>query len=56
MRKVWACYMLGLDPEDETDDFKIMSFILNADGTPNLSSIAFYPPQSEWNVSGARDA
>lgn len=53
-RKVWTCYMLGLDPEDETDDFKITSFLLNADGTPNLSSISFYPPQSGWNVSEAR--
>ena len=55
-RKVWECYALGLDPEDNsaTNDFKIVSFPLKADGTPDIEHIVFDPPQARWNVSGAR--
>ena len=51
-RKVWECYALGLDPEDNsaTNDFKITSFPLKADGTPDLEHIVFEPPQARWNV------
>ena len=51
-RKVWECYVLGLDPE-KTGDFKITSFPMKADGTPDLSAITFEPAQSRWNLSGA---
>ena len=51
-RKVWECYALGLDPEDNsaTNDFKITSFPLKADGTPDVEHIVFDPPQARWNV------
>ncbi|MBP5410861.1 MAG: leucine-rich repeat protein, partial [Lachnospiraceae bacterium] len=51
-RKVWECYVLGLDPEDNsaTNDFKITSFPLKADGTPDIEHIVFDPPQARWNV------
>ena len=52
-RKVWECYVLGLDPE-KTDDFKITSFPMNADGTPDLAHLVFDPPQANWNVRNAR--
>ncbi len=32
-RKVWECYLLGLDPERADDDFRIVSFALK-DGKP----------------------
>lgn len=32
-RKVWECYLLGLDPEEADDDFRIASFEL-VDGVP----------------------
>ena len=53
-RKVWGCYVLGLDPEVGTKDFKITSFPMKADGTPDLAGIVFEPPQVQWNVPGAR--
>ena len=51
-RKVWECYALGLNPEDNstTNDFKITSFPLKADGTPDIEHIIFDPPQAKWNV------
>ena len=51
-RKVWECYALGLDPEDNsaTNDFKITSFPLKSDGTPDVEHIVFDPPQARWNV------
>ncbi len=52
-RKVWECYAVGLDPTDATDDFRITSFPMKADGTPDFDNLVFDPPQSEWNVSGA---
>ena len=51
-RKVWECYVLGLAPE-KTDDFKITSFPMKSDGTPDLSAITFEPEQNQWNLSGA---
>jgi hypothetical protein len=51
---VAACYVVGLDPEIATNDFKITSFPLKADGTPDIEHIVFDPPQARWNVSGAR--
>ena len=54
-RTVWTCYMLGLDPvnNDATNDFRITLFPMNADGTPDLANILFYPPQAHWNIQGA---
>ena len=51
-RKVWECYVLGLNPEDNsaTNDFKITSFPLKPDGTPDIEHIVFDPPQAKWNV------
>lgn len=49
-RKVWECYVLGLDPEVATNDFRITSFQMKADGTPDLEHIVFDPPQAWWNV------
>ena len=51
-RKVWECYVLGLDPE-KTGDFKITSFPMKSDGTPDLSAITFEPEQKRWNLPGA---
>ena len=53
---VAECYVVGLDPQSATNDFKITSFPLKADGTPDLDAIlsGIDPPQSKWNVSGAR--
>ncbi len=53
-RPVWACYALGLDPQDATSDFRIASFPMKADGTPDLENLEFEPTQDRWNVSGAR--
>ena len=52
-RKVWECYVLGLDPENATNDFRITSFPMKADGAPDLSGLTFEPPKEKWNVSGA---
>ena len=53
---VAECYLVGLDPQSATNDFKITSFPLKADGTPDWDAIlaGIDPPQSKWNVSGAR--
>ncbi len=55
-RKVWECYVVGLDPGngDATNDFRIVSFPMKADGTPDLENLAFEPPHAQWNVQGAR--
>ncbi|MBR3222841.1 MAG: SUMF1/EgtB/PvdO family nonheme iron enzyme [Kiritimatiellae bacterium] len=50
---VVECYVVGLDPEKADEDFKITSFPMNADGTPDLANIAFAPAQEQWNVPGA---
>ena len=50
--KVWECYVVGLDPQGE-EAFRITTFQMNADGTPDLNSIAFAPAQEQWNVPGA---
>ena len=42
--------MLGLDPKVATNDFRIVSFPMKADGTPDLAGIVFDPPQGRWNV------
>ena len=52
-RPVWACYALGLDPQDATIDFRIASFPMKADGTPDLVNVAFDPPKAQWNVPDA---
>ena len=52
-RKVWECYVVGLDPQ-KMDEFKISAFPMKVDGTPDLENIAVDPPQSQWNVPGAR--
>lgn len=52
-RKVWECYVLGLNPEAAAEDFKITEFALNADGTLNLESVKYEPEHSTWNLSGA---
>ncbi len=53
-RPVWACYALGLDPQDATSDFLIASFPMKSDGTPDLENITVDPPKAQWNVPGAR--
>ena len=53
-RKVWECYVLGLDPQDATSDFRIASFPMKADGTPDFEGMTVDPPPSQWNVPGAR--
>jgi len=50
---VVECYVVGLDPEKADEDFKITSFPMKADGTPDLANLVFDPPQAEWNVPGA---
>ncbi len=52
-RPVWACYAVGLDPQVATNDFRIASFPMKADGTPDLASVAFDPPREQWNVPDA---
>ena len=52
-RPVWACYALGLDPQDAASDFRIASFPMKADGTPDFANVAFDPPQEQWNVPDA---
>ena len=49
---VAECYVLGLDPENETNDFRIVSFPIR-NGSPDIGGIAVYPPQEAWNVQGA---
>ena len=51
---VVECYVIGLDPESTTNDFKITFFPMKADGTPDLENIVFDPPEARWNVEGAR--
>ena len=53
-RKVWECYVLGLDPEIATNDFKITSFPIKTDGTPDLANLEFEPTQDKWNVPRAQ--
>ena len=53
-RKVWECYVLGLDPEDATKNFKITALPMNADGTPDFANMAYEPSKDKWNVPGAR--
>jgi hypothetical protein len=50
---VAECYVVGLDPESATNDFRITSFPMKADGTPDLEHMMFDPPQLRWNVQGA---
>ena len=52
-RKVWECYVVGLDPQ-KMDEFKISAFPMKADGTPDIEAITISPPQSKWNVNGAQ--
>ena len=52
-RKVWACYAVGLDPQVATNDFRIASFPMKADGTPDFANVAFDPPREQWNVPDA---
>ena len=47
------CYLLGIDPEEPTEDFKITSFPMKADGSPDFDAIIFSPPQAKWNFQGA---
>ena len=47
---VAECYVVGLDPEIATNEFKITSFPMKADGTPDIEHIVFDPPQERWNV------
>ena len=53
-RKVWECYVVGLDPNDSTNDFRITSFPMKANGMPDLENIRFEPSQERWNVHDAR--
>ena len=49
-RRVWECYVVGLDPEIATNDFRITSFPMKADGTPDFGGMTVDPPPSQWNV------
>ena len=49
-RKVWECYVLGLNPEVATNDFRITSFPMKADGTPDFGGMTVDPPPIQWNV------
>ena len=51
--KVWECYALGLDPQVATSAFRIASFPMKADGTPDLANVAFDPPRERWIVPDA---
>ena len=53
-RAVAECYVVGVDPESATNDFKITSFPMKADGTPDLANLEFEPTQDKWNVPGAQ--
>jgi hypothetical protein len=50
---VVGCYVLGLDPQDATSDFRIASFPMKADGTPDFANVTFDPPKAQWNVPDA---
>ena len=39
-----------MDPKVATNDFRIVSFPMKADGTPDLAGIVVEPPQGRWNV------
>ena len=51
--KVWESYVIGANPNDKDDVFKITSFPMKADGTPDFEAIVISPPQAQWNVEGA---
>ena len=51
---VAGCYVLGLDPEVSTNGFKIVTFPMKADGTPDLEGLAFESRREKWNVQEAR--
>ncbi len=51
---VAECYVVGVDPEKADEGFKITSFPMKADGTPDLANLEFEPTQDKWNVSGAQ--
>ena len=51
-RKVWECYVLGLTPTTLTD-FRITSFPMKANGTPDLERLTFEPPRETWNIKTA---
>ena len=50
---VAECYVVGVDPEKADEDFRIVSFQMNADGTQDLASIVFEPARDKWNVPAA---
>ena len=52
--KVWESYVIGADPNDKDDMFRITAFPMKADGTPDLEAITIAPSQSKWNVEGAQ--
>ena len=51
--KTWECYVLDLDPQVATNDFRIASFPMKADGTPDFANVTFDPPRERWNVPDA---
>ena len=52
--RFYECYVLGIDPANATNDFRIVSFAMKPDGTIDLDSIVFDPPQTKWNVLDAK--
>ena len=50
---MWECYLLGLDPEINTNGFRITSFPMKEDGTPDLERMMFEPLPEVWNVPAA---
>ena len=53
--KVWECYVLGLDPTNAVNGFRIASFRLLPDNTPDLEALlsSIDPPRAKWNVPDA---
>ena len=52
--KAWESYAIGANPNDPADSFRIVSFPMNPDGTPDLANLAFSPAMDKWNVPGAK--
>ena len=44
---------MGLDPEINTNGFRITSFPMKEDGTPDLERMMFEPLPEVWNVPAA---
>ncbi len=52
--KAWESYVIGANPNDPADTFRIVTFPMNHDGTPDLANLAFSPAKDKWNLPGAK--